>query len=372
MNAKSVAAALMMTLAGATALRAQTQAQVRQEEMRFRAMDTNGDGQVSRQEWRGSAASFRVHDWNGDGVLSGAEIRAAARRQAAEPEDYNPSYYGYNDWSQRGFTALDINRDGRISRAEWHYDYETFLRVDRDRNGFITRAEFLSTDASFDDDRGDKFDDLDWNGNNRIEPSEWHGSTSAFQWMDRNRDGVLSRAEVLGNTPQNDDQFSSLDTNRDRAIVRSEWPFSAPSFGRLDRNGDGRISRAEFEGAGPLGTGTTARVEVNGFDRWTDTGIYLQVGDEVTFNATGSIQFAQAADTAVGWRGAADGRKSPNAPMPNLPIGHLIVRVGGGPIMSSEGTVRAANAGRLYLGVNDDVMTDNSGSFQVSVTVRRP
>src|SRR5204862_1787339 len=110
---------------------------------------------------------------------------------------------------------------GRISRQEWHYDYETFYRVDRNRDGYLSRAQFLNSD--FDDDRGDRFDDLDVNGNNRVERSEWHGSTAAFQWMDRNGDGVLSRAEVLGESPQNDDQFASFDVNGDRVLTRAEW-----------------------------------------------------------------------------------------------------------------------------------------------------
>ena len=105
---------------------------------------------------------------------------------------------------------------------------------------------------------------------------------------------------------------------------------------------------------------------------WTDTGIYVRAGDEISFDATGRIQFSGGADSAVEWRGAPDGRKSNSAPVPNLPIGHLIARIGNGAAMSTEGIIRAQQPGRLYLGVNDDVMTDNSGSFQVSVTVRRP
>jgi hypothetical protein len=42
---------------------------------RFRGIDRNGDGVVTRKEWRGNDRSFRNHDRNGDGVLSGDEIR---------------------------------------------------------------------------------------------------------------------------------------------------------------------------------------------------------------------------------------------------------------------------------------------------------
>ena len=45
------------------------------QQMRFRGLDTNGDGFVSRSEWRGNDQSFRNHDRNADGVLSGDELR---------------------------------------------------------------------------------------------------------------------------------------------------------------------------------------------------------------------------------------------------------------------------------------------------------
>src|SRR5678815_3623144 len=35
--------------------------------IRFAEMDENGDGVITRAEWRGSARSFATHDWNGDG-----------------------------------------------------------------------------------------------------------------------------------------------------------------------------------------------------------------------------------------------------------------------------------------------------------------
>ena len=37
-----------------------------QGQMRFQGMDTNGDGVITRSEWRGNDNSFRNQDWNGD------------------------------------------------------------------------------------------------------------------------------------------------------------------------------------------------------------------------------------------------------------------------------------------------------------------
>jgi Ca2+-binding EF-hand superfamily protein len=44
-------------------------------QMRFRGMDRNGDGVITRDEWRGNDQSFRQHDRNGDGIISGDELR---------------------------------------------------------------------------------------------------------------------------------------------------------------------------------------------------------------------------------------------------------------------------------------------------------
>jgi hypothetical protein len=40
---------------------------------KHRGVDRNGDGLITRSEWRGSARSFRQLDHNGDGFLSGRE-----------------------------------------------------------------------------------------------------------------------------------------------------------------------------------------------------------------------------------------------------------------------------------------------------------
>ena len=45
------------------------------DNMRFKGMDTNRDGVITRREWRGNDRSFQNHDRNRDGVLSGREVR---------------------------------------------------------------------------------------------------------------------------------------------------------------------------------------------------------------------------------------------------------------------------------------------------------
>ena len=210
--------------------------QDRAAQMRFRGMDANNDGVITRDEWRGSARSFQRHDWNGDGRLAGNEVRAGAWQDSnLEEADHDPSWAErYVSWTDRGFASLDHNRDRRITPNEWHYDRETFLRADRNRDDALDRTEFLGADM--DDDRGDTFDDLDVDGDGRVERNEWHGSDDAFTWLDRNRDGRLSRLEVTGDervtSPR--DQFASLDVDGNGTIARDEWHWSLGSFSQRD------------------------------------------------------------------------------------------------------------------------------------------
>jgi Ca2+-binding EF-hand superfamily protein len=218
--------------------------------IRFQEMDRNNDRVIARNEWRGSDQSFKVHDWNGDGKLSGDEVRVGAARDDrasnADNFDYYQREYVFDDWTDRGFRALDYNRDNRITSDEWHFDREGFRRADHNGDGAISRAEFFNQDA-VDDDRGDSFPFLDTNRDGRLSRDEWHGSASRFATLDANHDGFISRTEMLG-TAAPPDLFTSLDMNRDRVITPNEWQWSRASFDRLDLNRDARLSVDELKG----------------------------------------------------------------------------------------------------------------------------
>lgn len=94
------------------------------DDMRFRGLDRNHDGRITRDEWRGDDRSFANQDWNGDGVLSGDEVRAGAQRTAR-------------------FADLDRNNDGVIARNEWNGDPAAFNRLDTNRDGKLSRDEFF-------------------------------------------------------------------------------------------------------------------------------------------------------------------------------------------------------------------------------------
>ena len=340
---------------------------------RFSEMDTNRDGVIARSEWRGSAQSFRVHDWNSDGVLSGDELRVGGyRNDRYEDRDYNPGdSVEFGSWTPAGFANLDFNRDGRISTGEWHFDVDTFRRVDRNLDNFLSREEFLGQTG--DDDRTDRFEYLDANGNGRIERREWHGGVDEFSGLDRNRDGVLSRGEMGGTVTARTDDFATLDDNRNGLINLEEWHWSRRSFEQRDTNGDGVLSRRELANLSSAGAGGQ-QVTVDAKQTWSDTGVFVRAGDTVTIRADGTIQLSDNPSDVSDPTGARNGRRAPNAPIGSAPAGALIARIGGSaPILvGANGTIsRAPAAGRLFLGINDDHFPDNSGEFRATVDIDR-
>ena len=371
--------ALQLTAEAQSRFRAAPQQQ--NTEMRFRAMDSNNDGVVTRAEWRGSARSFAEHDWNEDGVLSGDEVRIGVSRnnRRVEDSDFDPASDRFFSWTDANFSTIDRDRNGRISAREWQYDYESFRRADRNGDGALTRAEFVGTNT-VDEDRDDRFEYIDGNNDGRIERSEWHGSGETFEWLDRNNDDVLSRAEVVGTqaTSANADRFSRLDLDGNGRIQANEWQWSRRSFDQRDSNGDGMLTRNEFgtgapaETARPVATsGQIVRVEAK--QPWTDSGLDVQAGDRITFDAEGAMELSEGGTDSATPAGARSGRRAPNAPLREEVAGGLIARIGNSAplFIGNRRTIqRAPVSGRLYLGVNDDHVLDNTGEYRVSVTIQ--
>ena len=179
--------------------------------MRFQGMDRDGDGVITRTEWRGNIQSFRQQDLNGDGVLSGNEVWVPAGQQ--DP------LFGDRNIDQRGLTAAfrraDVNNDGVIDRDEWYGDLPTFERVDRNDDGRINRTEFLGDDAVGTSGSA-SFNELDRNGNGVVTANEWIGPRAEFNRLDADDDGVVTRDEYR--SEQTTNPFGCLSRGRDT------WP----------------------------------------------------------------------------------------------------------------------------------------------------
>ena len=155
-----------------------------------------------------------------------------------------------------------------------------------------------------------------------------------------------------------------MDTDRDGVVTRAEWRGSDQAFRNHDTNGDGVLSGAEVRDE-------PGEVIVTAAERWTSTGVYVRDGDVVRIDSAGTVQLsADAADTSSPG-GAGSRRRAPAAPMPDRPAGGLIARIGDGPplFVGADSMLRANATGQLYLGVNDDYLSDNRGGFRVKVAV---
>ncbi len=119
-------------------------------------------------------------------------------------------------------------------------------------------------------------------------------------------------------------------------------------------------------------SGGTGTVTVPANQPWTDTGIFLHAGDVVTISATGT------ASMGAGWPPMPPAGRPPDCggrqgfPAPQVPCWSLIGRLGeDGPVfyVGSGTTFGVPKDGELFLGVNDDQIGDNSGSWTATVAV---
>jgi TIR domain len=113
-------------------------------------------------------------------------------------------------------------------------------------------------------------------------------------------------------------------------------------------------------------------VTVPGTQTWTDTGIDLRADDQVAVTATGSVYHNE--DTSTGPDGDPEGL-SEYSLIDDLNHAGLIGRItdAGDPFaIGSDADFDADEDGRLYLGINDTGVENNSGEFEASVTVTHP
>ena len=114
-------------------------------------------------------------------------------------------------------------------------------------------------------------------------------------------------------------------------------------------------------------SGTTIRVPAN--QAWTDTGITVNQGDKVSFQASGEITYGRSPGQTATPDGGADRR--PNYPLPSVPVGALIGRIGNGApfgIGTQTQPLPMPASGRLRLGINDNELADNGGFYTVVVS----
>ena len=157
--------------------------------------------------------------------------------------------------------------------------------------------------------------------------------------------------------------FQEVQTGRMLRLNREE--VTSIDFGRIDRN---EPAYPQTQAGRPRGLRERQMMVVANV-QWSDTGIDVQSGQNVYFEAGGEIRWGP--KRRAGPNGEENSPNNPSRPMPNRPGASLIGRVGDSKdyffVGEDRGAIRMRSAGRLYLGINDDNLQDNTGYFRVIV-----
>ncbi|HYE88664.1 MAG TPA: hypothetical protein VEA16_20015 [Vicinamibacterales bacterium] len=145
----------------------------------FVNLDHNRDGRLTTNEWHFSIETFRRVDRNRDNALTVNEFVGEG------VED---------DLRGDRFDDLDINNNGRVERAEWYGGLDDFRWLDRNNDGILSRFEVVGSEPAMGNEF-DEFANLDFDRNGTLSRAEWHWSNVSFTQRDRNRDGLISRNE---------------------------------------------------------------------------------------------------------------------------------------------------------------------------------
>jgi len=153
-----------------------------------------------------------------------------------------------------------------------------------------------------------------------------------------------------------------LDRNE---VLRIEFDNNGNTSNNYNNSGNSNNNSSSSYGR-PSGM-REKQVIVSGDMDWNDAGIEVRAGQTVYFQATGQVRWGK--DRRDGPAGERNSPSNPNRPMGNRNAAALIGKIGNDMFFIGDetGPVRMRAAGRLYLGVNDDVLTDNSGNFRVVV-----
>lgn len=155
---------------------------------------------------------------------------------------------------------------------------------------------------------------------------------------------------------------------------RIEWRDERGRSERFERREVQRIefgdfrSDTGFSGSGRRSGMREREVVVSASEGWTRTGIELSAGERISFEARGEVRWGP--NRKDGPDGERNSPHNAARPIPGRNAAALIGRIGNGDpffIGGDRGEMRVRDSGPLYLGVNDDYLRDNSGSFRVTI-----
>ena len=176
-------------------------------------------------------------------------------------------------------------------------------------------------------------------------------------------DGRRVQGELLG-VYGRDIEFEERGGGRRRTVR-----FSRDEINRIEFSRGRDDDRDQSTGFPPRGM-RERQIVVDAREQWTDTGIDVRSGQQIYFASQGETRWGR--DRKDGAEGERNSPLNPNRPLPDRPAAALIGRIGDRNqiffIGGDGGPFRARDNGRLYLGINDDVLTDNSGNLRVTIS----
>ncbi len=185
---------------------------------RFKLMDRDGDGKVTRDEFTGPEALFDRLDANKDGAITKDE----QPKPGALP-DSGGAGEGRAFMLNR-FKVLDKDGDGKLTRSEFTGVPENFDRMDRDQDGTLSSKELAAAVDFFMSVQG---------------PG---GATPKAQA--KGKAAAKGAGEAGGFVPP---RFKQMDKDGDGKVTQSEFTGPAPLFYRMDKDGDGSLTMDEMK-----------------------------------------------------------------------------------------------------------------------------
>jgi hypothetical protein len=314
-----------------------------------------------------------------DGADQGRQDRANRQPYAIRDTDYwaqrsyetafgdrNQYMAGYRDGYKAGYDDGFNGRDGQYGQL--YARPQAGVRVPPNQDPYADRP-YSSTDMAFDAGYRE--------GVTLGQQDRGRNSRSNYRNSPAYKSGDLGYRSSYGDRGQYQTQFrDGVDRGYEDGFGRNQ----GGQGGTFDPNGSqrGDSSSRQSNGGrnngtrnGPASQGGTFTVPAN--RQWTPTGIRVNQGDVLHFSSSGEIHFTANAADRAGVAGSPDHKFIGGAPLPTALAGALIGRIDNGlPFgIGDQTTIIAPASGLLYLGTNDDNVSDNSGQFQVVISSGR-
>jgi Ca2+-binding EF-hand superfamily protein len=212
----------------------------------FRYLDANGDGMLSEQELTLAPSKTQwVQIVNGKSIEPDSPPEMSALTGDAKLKKVNRTQF-VRYYQNSGASALEIEwgrRDGPDALSD-----ALFRHLDKDKDGSLSRAEMLAAPAVL--------HPLDTNGDELIQGQELNPPGGRFPFFtfhsatDKQPSPLSFPVVILPPDGKAEamaaEMLERYDHNKDRQLSRKEWPLDKSAFDKLDANRDDKLTAEEL------------------------------------------------------------------------------------------------------------------------------